>query len=125
MTASYDGTARVWDASTGHPVGTPLQHQGPVNTAVFSPNGRRVLTASADRTARVWDVLLESGSVADAELLADLAEVLGGYRINESGSVVSLEQPARLQRLRRLAGPGANGFVPLDVLVKRFLAASR
>jgi hypothetical protein len=73
----------------------------------------------------VWDVLLESGSVADAELLSELAEVLGGYRINDSGSIVSLEQPERLQRISRLAGPGANGLVPLNVLVKRFLAASR
>lgn len=28
---------------------------GPVRTAVFSPDGTRVLTASADQTARIWD----------------------------------------------------------------------
>lgn len=30
-------------------------HQSAVNAAVFTPDGRRVLTASADHTARLWD----------------------------------------------------------------------
>jgi WD40 repeat protein len=32
-----------------------LQHQGPVEAASFSPDGRRVVTASVDYSARVWD----------------------------------------------------------------------
>ena len=55
VTASDDNTARVWEADTGKPVGVPLQHQGAVNSAAFSPDGRRVVTASWDKTARVWD----------------------------------------------------------------------
>jgi WD40 repeat protein len=31
-------------------------HTTEVNTAVFSPDGTRVVTASSDRTARIWDV---------------------------------------------------------------------
>ena len=31
-------------------------HQGPVNSAAFSPDGTHVVTASADKTARVWDL---------------------------------------------------------------------
>ena len=30
-------------------------HEGPVYSAVFSPNGARVLTSSSDKTARLWD----------------------------------------------------------------------
>ena len=30
-------------------------HQSSVNSAVFSPDGSRVVTASWDRTARIWD----------------------------------------------------------------------
>ncbi len=33
-------------------------HDGPVNDAAFSPDGRRVVTASADSTARVWDTAM-------------------------------------------------------------------
>jgi WD40 repeat protein/serine/threonine protein kinase len=35
---------------------TLLGHQGPLYAAVFSPDGRRVLTCSSDSTARIWDV---------------------------------------------------------------------
>ncbi len=50
-----DETARVWDAQTGMPVTPPLQHQGAVYHAAFSPDGTRIVTASLDKTARVWD----------------------------------------------------------------------
>src|SRR6266576_2259605 len=55
VTASTDKTARVWDASSGKPVGEPMKHELPVNSAQFSMDGQRVVTASTDKTARVWD----------------------------------------------------------------------
>lgn len=35
----------------------PLRHEGRINSALFSPDGQRVVTASRDNTARVWDVI--------------------------------------------------------------------
>ncbi len=62
VTASRDGTARVWRAEgTGLPR-VLKGHGGEVLAAAFSPDGRRVVTASADRTARVWRVEGDSGS---------------------------------------------------------------
>ncbi|MBE9033475.1 hypothetical protein IQ266_27470, partial [filamentous cyanobacterium LEGE 11480] len=52
----YDNTARLWDASTGQMLQELKGHQGWVNNAVFSQDGRRILTASSDNTARLWDV---------------------------------------------------------------------
>ncbi|HZT03949.1 MAG TPA: protein kinase [Steroidobacteraceae bacterium] len=55
ITASYDGTARIWDASTGRQMLILQGHGGPVLAATFSPDGRRVATGSYDKTARIWD----------------------------------------------------------------------
>ena len=55
VTASFDQTAQVWDAATGAPIGQPLQHEGRVFGAAFSPDGKQVVTASFDKTARVCD----------------------------------------------------------------------
>jgi WD40 repeat protein len=54
VTASWDRTARVWDARTGQVVAT-LAHRALITSAMFSPDGKRIVTASADQTARVWD----------------------------------------------------------------------
>ena len=38
VTASYDKTARVWDAATGQPIGEPLKgHDGAVSSAALAP----------------------------------------------------------------------------------------
>ena len=56
VTASWDTTARVWEAATGTLVAELKGHTGWVNSAAFSPDSQRIVTASNDATARVWDV---------------------------------------------------------------------
>ncbi|MFI5460689.1 MAG: protein kinase [Isosphaerales bacterium] len=55
VTGGDDGTVRLWDATTGRPVGPILQHQREVNSVAFSPDGKTILTGSIDGTARLWD----------------------------------------------------------------------
>lgn len=55
VSASYDGTARIWDARSGAMRTVLRGHAHEVSSAVFSPDGAAVLTASWDRTARLWD----------------------------------------------------------------------
>jgi WD40 repeat protein len=55
VTASWDRTARIWDAVTGQSSIVFEGHAGGVNTAAFSLDGRQVITASSDATARIWD----------------------------------------------------------------------
>jgi len=55
LTASWDGTARLWDSATGRPIGAPMRHKDNVNEVVFSPTGEQIATCSDDGTTRLWD----------------------------------------------------------------------
>ena len=54
ITASADGTARVYWVGEDRPPLVLADHTRPVERAVFSPDGEHALTASLDGTARLW-----------------------------------------------------------------------
>ncbi len=79
LTASFDRTARLWDAGTGKEL-LRVRHEGlAVFSASFSPDGRTILTASEDKTARLWDTrngkelqrFTHSGEVHSASMSPD------------------------------------------------------
>ena len=55
VTASFDKTARIWDAENGKELVVLAGHAHILESARFSPDGQRVVTASHDKTARIWD----------------------------------------------------------------------
>jgi len=56
VTASRDGTARVWEVATGRSSVMLRGHTGTVHSAAFSPDGKFIITGGGDVTARVWEV---------------------------------------------------------------------
>src|SRR5262249_5175138 len=54
--ASFDLTAKIWDATTGHVRHTLRWPTARLYSVAFNPSSTRLVTASADRTAIVWDV---------------------------------------------------------------------
>jgi hypothetical protein len=125
VTASQDGTARLWDTLSGKPIGEPTKHEDKVNSARFSPDGKRIVTASIDKTARLWDVptISSKDTSEDVLLLADLAEATGGVALQTSGqaeiwNVLTPEQiRARLEKIAARFAGSSSGLTPL----RRFL----
>jgi WD40 repeat protein len=83
VSASGDGTARIWDISDGGGSLVLSGHRGIVAWATFSPDGTRIVTASSDGTAMVWDV-------ANGRPLAELGHgaALSGAEFSPDGSRV-------------------------------------
>lgn len=80
-----ENTAQLWEAATGKRTGHFMQHQGDVYSAVFSSDGKYILTASSDSTARLWEaetgdqigpVMKHHGPVAKALFSPDGKQVL-------------------------------------------------
>lgn len=66
LTASWDHTAKIWDASSGMLLKSLEGHTSDIQAAVFSPDGKKILTVSYDATAKLWDA-------ASGDLLKTLA----------------------------------------------------
>ena len=109
VTASVDGTARVWEAATGAAVGPPMRHEDVVYSASFSPDGSRVVTASGDGTGRIWETasggavgqpMRHEGVVYSAVFSPDGTRVVtasedGTVRVWEAASGAAVGQPIR------------------------------
>ena len=68
VSGSTDKTVRLWDATTGKPIGEPLRgHDDWVSAVAFSPDGGRIASASMDGTIRLWDAATgQADRAADA-----------------------------------------------------------
>ena len=67
VSASTDRSIRIWNIRDGQSKGVLRGHERGVNRAVFTPNGKHIISAAEDMTLKLWDVqtnsLLRSHSV--------------------------------------------------------------
>jgi WD40 repeat protein/serine/threonine protein kinase len=89
VTGNRDGTVRLWDPSTGRPLGPPLPgHEGGVEELAFSPDGQRLVSAGNEGMILVWDVD-EPTSVPDPEILGTSQGIVWGVAVSPDGSTVA------------------------------------
>lgn len=96
LTASLDGVSRVWDVTTGKPVSDPIKQESGVPNGEFNEHGRYITTVAdfspdgrfiaaggygGKVIIRDWVPM----SLPAPSYLADLAEIIGGYKVGESG----------------------------------------
>jgi WD40 repeat protein len=60
VTGGRDGSAILWDATTGVELRTLREHSGEVTTVAFSMDGRFLLTGADDKAVLVWDLRAEN-----------------------------------------------------------------
>jgi WD40 repeat protein len=84
VTASSDGTARIWNAATGEEIAILSGHEHSVMSAAFSPDGSRIVTASIDKTARIWDAT----TAKEIAVLRGHSQIVNSANFSPDGSRV-------------------------------------
>lgn len=88
LSASGNGTAKLWKTDTWTVFKTLIGHEGAVLYSAFSPDSSLIVTGGADRTIRLWNMEYEITMQKACSLLQrDLsAEELKQYGIPDTGS---------------------------------------
>ena len=53
---SYQYSVFIWDAETGEQIKELYGHSYIAHSAIFTPNGKSVVSASSDKTVRIWNI---------------------------------------------------------------------
>jgi WD40 repeat protein len=100
------GSARLWDAATGKPLGDEFQPNSEVTAVAFSPDGKTLVTAGPGVGVNVW----KAPAPLEGEVgrVGRWAEVLTGLELDPGGAVVGLDAKRwreRWELLQKFGGP--------------------
>jgi len=101
--------ARLWNPTTGQPIGAPLKgHQGTIKALAFSADGSLLATAGQDKTLRLW-------AVPGGQLLSTLSghqDEVNAVAFNSDGKTLASAGGDRTIRLWQV--PGGQPLRQLD-----------
>ncbi|MFJ3877863.1 hypothetical protein ACIPW5_10430 [Streptomyces sp. NPDC090077] len=117
--ASWDGTARLWQVTSGRslrPLSVLPGHTRFVRSVSFGPDGRTLVTAGEDGTVRVWD-LTDPRRPRQTSVLTPGGGEVAGARFGPHGRLLAvwaqrtaglwdLTDPARPRKLGRIGEDG-------------------
>jgi WD40 repeat protein len=103
-----DRTAQLWDVATGRPLGEPLRHYFEIWPGGFTKDGRGLVTFPLGFMSQTWN--LTPPPLPAPGWLADLAEAVGGRRVNERGALESVPAESILTLRPRLSHEGSPAF---------------
>jgi WD40 repeat protein len=105
VTASADGTARVWEPRGGQLVDVLVGHAGGVGVVRFCRGDSRVVTGGTDGTVRLWELATAQARARFHGHLEQIFAVDCGARVVSGGldETARIWDPARTQLLATLA----------------------
>jgi WD40 repeat protein len=120
VTASYDGTARLWDLTAKYPAAAPIVlagHEGRLSAVAMSPDGRWLATGSYDGTVRLWDLNAKNPATAvsilrghEGRITAVTISANGRWLVSTGGGFTPKHNTARVWDLTA-ADPGTSARV--------------
>ena len=106
---TVDGLLSLWETTTGKRILRTEQHQKRLWHIDFSSDSRRLLTGSEDGTATIIDLPPVHDPIPT--WLANLAEVVAGQRISETGAIEKVDDGELVAIQQQIAAaPGENGY---------------
>jgi WD40 repeat protein/predicted chitinase len=123
VTASKDGTAKVWDMRNGNTLVSLSGHEGPVNSAVFSNDARYIVTTSG-KQAYLWEAKSPASwtevTAGSPARLTGHTDVLTNASFSPDGKWVATVSQDRTAQLWEAKVPNLeNGDVAKSVAVFR------